>query len=337
MKYWSPSTLLPYNRNFNFINSSRGIGKTYNMWIFLLNRALNNCDEFVYIVRTQNDKQEGRMRSAAQKVLNEQFPDLPVVSDNNTMWLESKNGQVLGHCLALSEAYKAKRSVSLPNVKWLFFDEYILEGGYGYVHGWKEPDLLLNLYHTIDREKDKVVCFMCANTVSFYNPYHLHPAFAIPQGKPGKIWHSENVLFQWAEPSAELQEQKSNCKFLRMIDGTGYGRYAKDGQYIEDKTALIDKRPVRAKLRFNVLANDETFGVWYDADTQIYYIDNKCNLAGMQTYVASIEEHLPGAKLLRIGGNLEIMLFSNAFKEGQARFTSMEVQAKCLSWIHKLV
>ncbi len=338
MTYYNITSILPYQRNFNFINSERSIGKTYSALMFLIQRALTKNEEFIYIVRTQKEKEGGALESATEKVRFEQFPDYDFSCDAECLYIgHGENKRVLARCIALTEASKTKNR-SYPLVKWILFDEYLLDAfSDRYIAGWKEPDLLLKLYHTVDREQDKVVCLFLGNSISFYNPYHLHPAFSIGKTEKGGIWKSENVLFQWAEAPEELKAKKAKCKFLKMIEDTEYGKYAKNGEYAEDRVELIEKRPKSAKHRFNIISDSEIFGVWFDNSTNVYYVDNKYNLNAGFTYAATLNDHTPETRILQRGGNMDVILFAEAFKAGRGRFCSMPIQAKCLRWLHKIV
>ena len=215
--YWDINKILPYQRNFNLINGERSIGKTYTTQKWVVNRCLEKHQQFVYLVRTQSEKKEGVLLTAFQKVLDKEFPGVEVSSSEETL---SLNGETVGWCIALSESQKIKKR-SFPNVYYMIFDEYMLEEGSRsmYVSGWKEPDLLLSIYHTIDREEDRVKVFMLGNNTSFYNPYHMHPAFNVQPIKQGQIWTSENVLYQWAEGSEQLKDKRASSKFGKMIAG----------------------------------------------------------------------------------------------------------------------
>ena len=52
MKYWDIGEILAYQRNFNFINGERSIGKSYTTLKFMIKKAIQTGCEFVYIVST---------------------------------------------------------------------------------------------------------------------------------------------------------------------------------------------------------------------------------------------------------------------------------------------
>lgn len=285
--YWNIKELLPYQRNFNFVNSLRNNGKTYTTLGFFIERFLNYREEFFYVLRTQDEKKSGAFGKAFEKVISKEFYHHEFTFSNDTCTI---NGIVAGHCRALSEAVKVKKE-SFPAVRWLVMDEYMLEQKHfdTYVKGWEEPNLFLNLYHTIDREEDRVICFLLGNNTAFYNPYHLHKAFDIPMVEPGKIWYKENVLFQWAVAKEERLEQQENCKFARMIRGTNYGSYALEGNYLGDNADFVAEKATDAILSFYIILEGRLYGVWSSFKLCIAYI-TPANNAGGSKYVFAIDK-----------------------------------------------
>ena len=264
-----------------------------------------------------------------------EFEKFTIKANTETIWLEVENEsgdiekQTLGYCFALTECVKIKKR-SFPNVKWLLFDEYMLEDkqSISYVNGWNEPDLFLSIYHTIDREQDRVVCFLLGNNTSFYNPYHMHKAFNIPHVEKGEIWYNENVLFQWATSTEELRNDKANSKFLRMISPTTYGQYAVKGDYIDDNTEFIEKRPAGCNHYFMFVYQGFTFGVWVSRETGRLYISDKYDPSCRLSYALTVDDHSENTMLTKDKRNTVLQWFAKNFKLGNVKFESMEIKKK---------
>lgn len=340
-RYFNPYKYLPYQRNFIMINSERTVGKTYSTQKFQLQKALDKGERFLYIVRTQKEKGQGVFADAYMKVINEQFPDFTFSFKSNKCYYDvNQDGSELVHvgtCVAISEANSTKR-INYPRTKWGLFDEYILDSNRTseYVDGWNEPNLLLKLYHTIDREEDYLTLFMMANTIKFYNPYHMHKAFSVDQTEVGKVFLSENIVFEHVEASDYLKQKKKKSKFLRMIEGTDYGDYSINGNYINDNESFIERRPGRSTLKFVFDAGDSAFGVWYNNKTGITYIDScfdkNCPYwFTFNTYNLSENKIYVGGKSIYL-----IKWLGNQFKRGWVRWTNMEVKSKTIETIIKM-
>jgi hypothetical protein len=335
--YWNIKQYLPYQRCFNLINSERSIGKTYTTQGFFLERALEHGEEFVYIVRTQDEKEKGVFGKAFEKVCIKEYQgkNIQFTKEECVLKIEDEDGNtidsdVLGHCIALSEATKSKK-LNFPNVRWLMFDEYILDDkeSRGYVTGWNEPDLLLKIYHTIDRERDYVICFLLANNITFYNPYHMHKAFNIPHTEKDKVWFNENVLFHWVSASLELKQKKSKCKFLKMIEGTDYGDYSKEGIYIGDNVNFIGDRTPNSRFVFTLSYKGDNFGVWQDNKIGLIFIDEKCDPSCPLKYALTLSDHTENTLLTKNRNNSLLVWLSTNFKRGNVRYSNMRLKVKC--------
>lgn len=338
MKYWDINKILPYQRNFNFINGPRSIGKTYTTQKYILKKCMEEGKQFVYIVRTKAELEGAAMERAFEKVTENEFQEIEFKYTTEEMSFVDENGAVvlIGFCLALSQYAKIKIR-SFPRVYFWLMDEYMLESNSTarYVNGWNEPDVTLSVYHTIDREEDRVKCFFLGNNTSFYNPYHLHPAFHIPEVRPGEIWTSENVLFQWAVPSDELTEEKKNCKFLRMIDSTNYERYSVAGEYIEDNENFVRERPAMAKFVFAIEFNNNMYGVWLDSKKGYVYIDKKWDRSTKLIYTINMKDHNENTVLSKNAPLVKWLI--KQFKMGTVRFSSVAIKKQAEMFFSALI
>lgn len=325
-KHWNIYEVLPYQRNFNFINGSRSIGKTYTALKYIIDKCKTNHLEFVYICRTQKEKQGGILESAVQKVCDNEFSETDFYFEKGVMYADD---EIIGYCIALSEAQQIKKH-SYPNVKYILFDEYMLENDErAYINGWHEPDLFLSIYHTIDREQDKVICFLLGNNTKFYNPYHLHPAFKIQPVKQGEIWTAENVLFQNAVASRELKDEKSKSRFVKMLEGTDYGKYANDGEYLLDNNNFILKLPANCRYYMTLYYNSDVFGVYQETETGNVFIHNVIDKSCRRRYALTKNAHNENTVYLTDKrANFMLKWLARCYKNGCVYYTSQEVKSR---------
>lgn len=341
-EYWNPYDILPYQRHFNFINSIRSMGKTYSLFGMFFKRWLKNKEKFILLVRTVDEKKKGALQKWVEKVMQIEFPNFQYICSSDEMHSayvdekgKKKPGEVIGYCRALSEAVKIKKQ-TFVNVRWMCLEEYMLEINHwdSYVKGWNEPDLLLNIYHTVDRESDYVICFLLGNNTAFYNPYHMHVAFNIPPTLPGNIWISENVLFQNYLPNTYMENKKRKSKFLRMIKGTDYANYAVEGIYTGDNTQFIAEKSNRAVFSFSFYYNECCFGVWHDSSIDLSFVSFKCGSANITRYSLGVVQQ--GHKVLEKTNVLSKWL-KKRYLSGKLFFETMEIKMKCEEGIKKYV
>lgn len=281
-KYWNITEILPYQRIFNFIVGPRSVGKTYSTQKWLLKQGIEKGRETVYITRTlQEQNQNGSIR-AWEKVLQNEFSGVHYRLDKGVLLCDDIP---VVRTLALTQAVKLKK-ISFPSVHYMMFDEYQLESGTGkYINDFMEPELFLMLYHTIDREEQRVKCFFLGNNTSYYNPYHMYKAFGLPDNpatlQPGKIWKNKVTLFEHVKVSDELLHDKESNPFLQALEGTRYGDYATEGKYIDDSYTNLGTRQDGARQIALFKAGGEVFGLYNNAlACQLLFsdkIDPSCN------------------------------------------------------------
>lgn len=336
--HWNIYEVLPFQRNFIFVNGERALGKSYTTQMYVLDKCIVKVREFVYIVRTQDEKKKKVFIEAFAKVLDKEFKDYEIEVDTDNIYLceniiaengeEVKIKRVLGHCIALSEALKIKRR-SYANVYYGIFDEYMLEETLekNYVTGWNEPNLFLSIYHTIDRDEDRVIFFMLGNNTKFYNPYHLHKAFNIKMCPPGGMWKSKNVLFQRPVASEALKAYKEASKFSQMIDGTDYGNFANEGQYIYDRDSLIAVPTRNTRYMFTLIYNSFECGVRLSNAEGLIYITDKPDKSCKLKYALTLNDHTENTMLTRTKSYTHLNWLSKNFKLGNVRYISPSVKA----------
>lgn len=333
-EYWNINEILRYQRNFNLINSERSIGKTYTTQKWVVERCLKVKRQFAMIVRTQDEKKKGAFKQAFEKVERNEFPDNEFAWDTETLCID---GEIIGWCFALTESQKLKKR-SFPNVDYMIFDEYMIEAGSSasYIKGFKEPDLLLSIYHTVDRDEDRVKVFMLGNNTSFYNPYHLHPAFNVQPIKRGNIWKSANVLYQWAEATEYVKAKKGKSKFGEMIAGTDYGTFANLGEYIEDEESFIAKHDSGANYYCTIKVNGFDFGLYADQQKGLMYVSEKVDPSCKLTYALTLDDQSENVFVTRIK-SAHMDRFAKVIRMGLLRYESMLIKKACEKAIQKLL
>lgn len=336
--YWDLNRILPYQRTFNFINGPRSIGKTYTLLKWLIKEGIEKGKQFVYICRTQDEKKHGVLLKGIEKVCQREYPNIKFKGKNDWVAVEDK---IIGYCIALNEAIKIKKE-SYPNVYYIMFDEYQIEGKTGkYVSGMHEPELFITIYHTIDREENRVKCFFLGNNTSYYNPYHLYPLFGFPPDvreiTPGTIWKNKLTLFERAVPSEELRKRKEGNIFIQGLQGTRYGEYATLGVYIDDNYSLIEKLSGSVYFIASVTIDGKTYGLYQDFEKDTITFSDKYDKTYYRKYgigKANLKEGIP---LLKTDGKWLLSLIKKYMEGGILRYSSMNVKSVVEPEIIKLL
>ena len=308
--------------------------------MYTVNKCLENNWQFIYISRTETELNEGLLQDAYLKVLMREFPGKDFQIDKKHIYYlepigEDKKGKhiynkiLIGYGIALSSVYKMKKK-SFPRVKYIIFDEYTIEfnSKNSYVDGWKEPERFLNLYDTVDRGEDRVVCFFLGNTLEFYNPYHIHPAFNLKNITMGEIWVNKFCLFQRIKPSEKLINLIESSKFNQMIKGTDYAKMANEGIYSEDNTDLIAKMPAYSTYSMTFSYMGDKYGVWADKVNYWIVISNKINPSYKRCFALTPKDHTQDTIYGKKNQIPHIKWLSDQYRHGRVRYENMEIKTK---------
>lgn len=276
-EYYSLDKLLSRNSVFNIVVGPRGNGKTYSAKKLVIKKAIQNGDEFVYLRRYQTEiKGLGTWFGDVSK----EFPEyvfrvngkyaqmkLAVDADNKDIpW------QTIGYFLCLSKSQQYK-SVPFPKVKWLLFDEFIIEQGY--VHYLpNEVKAFLDMYSTIDRWQDRVRCILMGNSISVMNPYFLeweiHP-------EDGVEFIAKNDGFITAQFCSDelFRDQVYQSRFGNFIRETDYGDYSAEGTFKDNSGTMIAGKPPEYRYMYSILGKQGSFSVWFDEYWRGAHISDK--------------------------------------------------------------
>ena len=332
--HWNIYDILPYQRKFNFIEGKRVIGKSYTTQFYCMDRYLTRGQEFINLVRYKNALNKKSFEKKFDKVIQEKYHDYKFKFTKEYMTLD---GEVVCQNMAIS-SYQDYKSMSFPRVKHIIFDECLPENPKTtrYVEGWNEPNLVLNIYDTVDRKEDRVICFFLGNLTSFYNPYHLHEVFKFPYIEEGKIWTGKNVLFQRATATDALIAKLKASEFGQMTEGSEYGNFASGCTYQDEDQSMIDSLPVGCKFIFTIIYKGFSFGVWTNRQGSLIYVSKKYEEKNKRVYALTLEDHTENTLITKCKDSL-IGWLATGFKNGKVRFENEETKIKALEGIRLIL
>lgn len=324
MNWYSCARLLSFNRLFNFLVGNRGAGKTFDLLRTCVNRFLKGKGQFVWVRRfdTDIDAIKDKMFNALQRegyFTNVQFA---IVGDSILI-----DGQVAGYVMSLSTAYKRK-SVEYPYVSLIVFDEFIIEKGAGH-YLTNEVTKFLGLYETIARKRTVPVVFI-SNAVTINNPYFDY--FNIkPQRKSRFTRFPQICIEMWADEG--FIEEKKRTPFGQLIDGTAYGDYLINNQFLQDNYDFVEHLGGKLNYVFTVHYMGNSYGVTVSEEHGCYYITHKVDPGCKTQFSFSTVDHKPNLLLFQSAKNSPfIKNLRQWFDRGRVRFETL----KCKNVMYEL-
>ena len=315
--YWNINEPLTYNALYNFIVGNRGSGKSYGSKEYAIKRFLKKGEQFVYIRRF---KTELKKVSTFFNDISDEFVDTKFEVKGKSFYID---GRLAGYAIALSTA-KIEKSNAYPLVKFIIFDEFILDRGF---HKYlpDEVTCFLELYETIARMREGVRVFFLANAISWTNPYFLY--FNVSPPLAGKsIWCKNDLLVQLVADTGFIDEKKKT-RFAKVIAGTEYANYSIDNIMLRDSDTFVCAAPKAGRYIFTVKSSGKFYGVWYAKDCSILFISDNYDPSCKIVYTTILDDHTPNTMLLKsIAKSENMKTLEKAFKRGLVYFNSIKTK-----------
>lgn len=317
--YWDIGKPLSYNALFNFIVGARGTGKTYGFKQWAIKDFLKNGNQFVYVRRYKQELKD--LRNFFEDIAGA-FPSHTFEVKGMALYIDSK---IAGYAIPLSTS-KIKKSTAYPQVNKICFDEFILDKGvYHYLPD--EVVCFLELYSTIARLRDVRVMFL-SNALTMTNPYFDYFNIGLPYGK--NITCRDDILIEMVD-AKEYRETASATRFGKIIQGTAYGRYAVDNEFLRDNATFVDKRNPSARYYFTLRYNSNNYGVWMDYPNGVLHIDRNADESCPIQIALTTDDHTPNTLFTKGRRSIFIYNLSEWYKNGAVRFGSIRVKNEMMN------
>lgn len=317
--YYDLSKILSYNAFLNFIIAERGVGKTFSASDFVTKQFIKKDYEFAYI---------RRYKSELKKSVPDFFKALVKEGKHQGHNLETKgenfyiDGKKAGYGMTLSTAHNLK-SANFSNVKYIIFDEFLIEEGQGHYLA-NEVENFLGLIETIARMRD-VIIICLGNAVTVANPYFIFFDITIPYKSDIKTYKDGLILVNYVK-NLKYREEKKKTKFGRLTEGTEFSKYAIDNNFRMDNKDFIEKKTGSARYSFGMIYKDHIFGVWFDFNAGKIFISNDYNENG-QMFACTLQDHRPNTMLINSMKNYTAWkTFIQNYKLGNVYYENMKIK-----------
>jgi hypothetical protein len=304
--YYNGARLLSRNAMFNFVTGQRGNGKTFYFLHKCIKDFIDKGDQFIYMRRFKSEfKTKGH-------IFDNHIPFFPGyefrVAGNEVLLRPDIEGQgkkdgwqVAGFLVTLANAQTFK-STPFPHVRNILFDEFILDkGALHYLPD--EVRLFEEFYQTVDRWRDVVRCYFCANALSIANPYFTYYGIIMQKSEFARYGGGYICVEISRTPAVEAKAKAT--RFGQFKEGTAYFDYAIEGAFKDDSDFLIEKKTPKAKHKYNIVFADDKFSIWVDYAVRKFYVSRKIPKTPVETYsvgAATLQEFYmldPGSDILK--------------------------------------
>lgn len=291
--WYSLQRVLSFNALINIIIGERGVGKSFSCKKHVINRFIKKGEEFVYLRRYKTELKSSVPHFFDDIIEKKIFPEAKFQVKGNMFYI---NDQVAGYALPLSTANILK-STSFAKVKTIVFDEFIIDKGcYRYL--LNEIETFLDIIETIARLRD-IKVFMLGNAISITNPYFTYFNLSLPYNSDVALFKDGSILVNYIK-NESYREVKKASRFGKLIEGTEYGKYAIDNEFLRDSKSFIRKKEKNSKFYFILILNGQYYGVWNDYKNGVMYISEDYDPNCPVRYALNTKDHTEASILIRV-------------------------------------
>ena len=325
--FYNPDRMISYNALLNIIIGERGCGKTYSLKTFAVRRFLNKGKQFAYIRRYDTDLEASVGNTNDNKFfeqIRKEFPDSTFkISKSKKVRKLFIDNKLCGYALPLSAADSLKSS-SYENVDTIIYDEFMLKEGSTQHYLRNEPEIILDLIETIGRLRDiRIYCL--GNAISSTCPLMAYFDLTLPYNSDIKTFKDGTIAVEYIK-NEKYREVKKASRFGKLIDGTKYGKYAIDNEFLTDSKAFIKKKDKFAKFYFILYVNGKTYGIWRDFTNGYIYVSNDIDPNCPIKFAIHEEDHNESTVFAKVRSNFWFKQIINHYRMARLCFENQAVK-----------
>ena len=317
--WWSRSGILSHNKILNMVLSNRGGGKTFDCTRWAIDDFKKNQKQCAWVRRYQTEIDEMLLAGKFFDAVRPFYPDDELKIEGNVGYV---NGEVAIYFIALSTSRQLK-SNNYPNVNKIIFDEFIIDKG-RVTYLKSEVEVFLDLYETIARMRDDVRAVLLANSITIVNPYFL---FWNIKPNTRKRFTVQGQVCVELFTDADFITKKKKTRFGQLVNGTRYGDYAIDNQWLLDNETFIQPKTANAEFSLGMKYNGIIYGFWVDYTEGLIFVNKQYDPSSYSLYCLTKEDHEANLLLIKtLGESKKVQRLIYAFRNGLLRFEDMQVK-----------
>ena len=336
--YYNYDRLFSYNFLIAFVIGERGVGKSFNAKVAVLNKFLKTGEQFIYIRRYKTELDTALATFWNDLQDNGYFEDYRLEVRKSKMLTEFKcNGKVCGYAVPLSTANILK-STAFPKVDTIVFDEFLLDNAGTYRYLKNEVTLLLDVIETVFRLRDGKTILL-GNALNVHaSPYFAYWDLELPNDSREFRTFKDGAIVVNYIKNLEYREAKKKSRFGRLIDGTEYGKYAIENQVLRENNSFIEKKPVNSTFYGSLIINGFVIGIWNGRNGYLY-LSEKYDPNSKQKFALDYNDHTEQTVYTTVRENMYMHMCVRGYKQGWLKFESQKIKAimtpvlnKCISF-----
>ena len=325
--WYTKNLLMSKNKIISMALGARGTGKTYCYTSWCISDYKNTGSIAIWVRRWQTELDEILENDKFFRAVKQDFPNDVFTIKKNTAYI---NEEPFLYFVALSTSRSRLKGIAISEegahtCNKIIFDEFLIDSGSSdHYIGACEPEILLDLIESVDRMHDRVHCVLLANALSIINPYFAY--FNVKADFTGVKCFGE-VAVEIYENKAYI-EKKLGTRFGQLVNGTRYGDYAINNQWLLDDNTFVEDMPTRSDFLFIIKMNNRSYGVWKNTGENLLYISDRYNPTYNNIYAASSLDHNETSQYITsMQGQVHLGYLKQYFEGGKIRFQTLAAKS----------
>lgn len=326
--YYSANEILGYGALFNLVLSDRSDGKTFNCKV----RALEDYEKLgettVYVRRYDTE--------ITPKMYNTFFNEVFLVDkyahyEQKYEFRYSKAGVEIRerdkyekktegwnwivYFVPLSKAGKLKSQLDITNIRTIDFDEYMpLDGRYLK----DEMMLLMELWKSIDRDRDRTQCILLGNKIDPFCPFFDFFGIDLDIEKARiRTYRNGSVAVQ-VYVNEEHREVRQESKFTSAIKGTAYEEYDAGGIMRKANISIVALDTNEYEYYCSFITKHGEGSIWRHKKDGGLLVSDRTRKDGMvitdTTFSLDDGRKYFNISVLKLGYTMKTIYYSNRFR-----------------------
>lgn len=328
VNWFNPQELLSYNKLINFVVGVRGGGKTFNSLVFVVNRFLKSGEQFIYLRRTVEELKDSVPTLLDDVLKHGYFSDHEFKTTKKGIYCD---GKLMGLPRALSTSM-TRKSIALPNVQWILFEEFMLDEKLSRYLGTGSDEVFIfdNFYETVARMKGldgkPVRVIFISNAFSTVNIYFQEFKVKLPKSPPFKRYYTfDNVaVCIWTDKG--FIQAKQNDPYFQLRQGSEFTQHAFDNAFILDTDKFLKHKTNESEYSFSIDFQKNRYSVWVDFNQGAFFVSTKGGNATKNTTISFTleDDSINNVGIRRVRTTPIMKEFRKAFDENRVFYDKLE-------------
>ena len=272
--YLNRNNILSYQASLNFIVLKRGYGKSWTFKDLAISEFIKSGAETVWLRRYKPELTDTCIKFFED--IADRYPKYKLEVRNRIGYC---NGKPFIYFYALSTVQRLK-SVPFKNVKYLIFDEFLIEGGSMH-YTPAECDCFCGFLSTVFRDRP-IKAFLLGNKVKEVTPYNIY--FNLPNFNGVKYINDRKTLVYAKDADGIIEENYAKSDLEKVLKGTKYYDYSLKNDTLNDSSAFICKRPKNLPTFIVINIQGVDIGMFFETEKSRIYFDTHCDTTVKQKY-----------------------------------------------------